>query len=106
VVLPSYGRDGATTSTRFTATLIDAGYRVCARNPAASPDPPAPMTGVGLGDLGDDIAQVIGKLGHGPAVVLGHAFGNFVARTVATDHPTRSPRSSSPPRPAQRLHPR
>lgn len=45
------------------------------------------MTGVTINDLGADIAHVIGKLGHGPAVVLGHAYGNFVARTVATNHP-------------------
>lgn len=45
------------------------------------------MTGVTIDELTDDVAAaVIGKLGHGPAVVLGHAYGNFVARTVATNH--------------------
>jgi pimeloyl-ACP methyl ester carboxylesterase len=39
------------------------------------------------GDLGDDIAGVIGKLRNGPAIVLGHAFGNFVGRALAADHP-------------------
>ncbi|WP_275291873.1 MULTISPECIES: hypothetical protein [Amycolatopsis] len=29
----------------------------------------------------------VGELGHGPAVVLGHAYGNFDGRTVATNHP-------------------
>ena len=87
VVLPSYGRDGGDDFDPFTATLIDAGYRVLRPQPRGIAGSTGPMTGVGLGDLGDDIAQVIGTLGHGPAVVLGHAFGNFVARTVATDHP-------------------
>jgi pimeloyl-ACP methyl ester carboxylesterase len=87
VVLPSYGRDGGDDFDPFTAALVDAGYRVLRPQPRGIARSTGPMTGVGLGDLGDDIAQVIGKLGHGPAVVLGHAFGNFVARTVATDHP-------------------
>jgi pimeloyl-ACP methyl ester carboxylesterase len=87
VVLPSYGRDGGDDFDPFTATLIDAGYRVLRPQPRGIAGSTGPMIGVSLGDLGDDIAQVIGKLGHGPAVVLGHAFGNFVARTVATDHP-------------------
>jgi len=87
VVLPSYGRDGGDDFDPFTAALIDAGYRVLRPQPRGIAGSTGPMTGVSLGDLGDDVAQVIGKLGHGPAVVLGHAFGNFVARTVATDHP-------------------
>jgi pimeloyl-ACP methyl ester carboxylesterase len=87
VVLPSYGRDGGADFDPFTATLVGAGYRVLRPQPRGIAGSTGPMTGVSLGDLGDDIAQVIGKLGHGPAAVLGHAFGNFVARTVATDHP-------------------
>jgi pimeloyl-ACP methyl ester carboxylesterase len=87
VVLPSYGRDGGDDFDPFTATMVDAGYRVLRPQPRGIAGSTGPMTGVGLGDLGDDTAQVIGKLGHGPAAVLGHAFGNFVARTVATDHP-------------------
>lgn len=87
VVLPSYGRDGGEDFDLFTAALVEAGYRVLRPRPRGIGGSTGPMTGVGLGDLGDDVAQVIGKLGHGPVVVLGHAFGNFVARTVATDHP-------------------
>lgn len=40
-------------------------------------------------DLADDVAAVIDQLGHAPAVVLGHAFGNWVARVVATSHPDK-----------------
>jgi len=87
VVLPSYGRDGGADFDPFTAGLVAAGYRVLRPQPRGIAGSTGPMTDVSLGDLGDDVAQVIGKLGHGPAVVLGHAFGNFVARTVATDHP-------------------
>ena len=38
-------------------------------------------------DLADDIALVIQQIGGGKAIVLGHAFGNGVARTIAVDHP-------------------
>jgi pimeloyl-ACP methyl ester carboxylesterase len=87
VVLPSYGRDGGDDFDQLTAALADAGYRVLRPQPRGIGRSSGPMTGVSLGDLGEEVAQVISKLGDGPAVVLGHAFGNFVARTVATDHP-------------------
>jgi pimeloyl-ACP methyl ester carboxylesterase len=87
VILPSYGRDGGDDFDPFTAALPGAGYRVLRPQPRGIAQSTGPMTGVTLADLADDIAQVIGKLGNGPAVVLGHAFGNFIARAVATDHP-------------------
>jgi pimeloyl-ACP methyl ester carboxylesterase len=39
-----------------------------------------------LQDMADDIAQVVRQLGDGRAAVLGHAFGNGVARLLATTH--------------------
>ena len=48
------------------------------------------MTGVTIDELGADVASVIGQLGHGPAVILGRAYGNFVARTVSTSHPEKA----------------
>ncbi|WP_167746478.1 alpha/beta hydrolase [Streptomyces melanosporofaciens] len=42
---------------------------------------------VTIHDLGDGVADVIDQLGHGPAVILGHAYRNFLARIVATNHP-------------------
>jgi pimeloyl-ACP methyl ester carboxylesterase len=56
VVLPSYGRDGGADFDLFTATLVDAGYRVLRPQPRGIAGSTGPMTGVGLGDLGDDIA--------------------------------------------------
>ncbi len=45
------------------------------------------MEGVTLHDLADDVASVIRALGGGGrAVLLGHAYGNAVARMIATDH--------------------
>jgi pimeloyl-ACP methyl ester carboxylesterase len=46
-----------------------------------------PMTGVTLHDLASDVAGVIRKKVGAPAVIAGHAFGNFVARMTAADHP-------------------
>ena len=87
VVIPSYGRDGGDDYDQFTAALVSAGYRVLRPQPRGIAKSTGPMTGVTLQDLGADIAHVIGKLGNGAAAVLGHAFGNFVARAVATDYP-------------------
>ena len=43
--------------------------------------------GLTLHDLADDVASAIRAYAEGPAVVLGHAFGNVLARVVTTDHP-------------------
>jgi pimeloyl-ACP methyl ester carboxylesterase len=55
----------------------------------ARPQPrhsPVRRTGVIPGHFADDVAGVIGKLGIRPAIVRGHAFGNFVGRALATDY--------------------
>ena len=46
-----------------------------------------PMTNITLHDLARDIAEVVEKLGNGRAVIVGHAYGNWVARMTAADHP-------------------
>ena len=45
------------------------------------------MKGLSLHDLANDIAAVVRHEGGGPAVIIGHAFGNWVARMTAVDHP-------------------
>ena len=45
------------------------------------------MHGVTLHDYARDMAAVIEENGGGPAVMAGHAFGNFVARATAADFP-------------------
>ena len=45
------------------------------------------MTGLTMHDLADDVAASIRAHGEAPAVVLGHAYGNMLARLIATDHP-------------------
>ncbi len=45
------------------------------------------MEGLSLHDYAADVAGVIDHLGVAPAYVLGHAYGNRIARTVAADRP-------------------
>lgn len=89
VVIPSYGRDGAEDFDRFSSLLAESGFLVLRPQPRGIGD------STGLDDRvtalvqADDIAKVIENLGGGKAVVLGHAFGHFIARVVATVHPDR-----------------
>src|SRR5215212_8280739 len=85
VLLPSLGRgaeDFAQVGSRLAQTC-----RVVTPQPRGIGASRGPMTGVTLHDYARDIAAVIEKEGCGPAIVGGHAFGNFVARTLATDRP-------------------
>ena len=47
------------------------------------------MEGTSLHQLAGDVALVIDRLGGGRAVLVGHAFGHFVARMTAVDHPAK-----------------
>jgi pimeloyl-ACP methyl ester carboxylesterase len=89
VILPSYGRDGGGDFDPLTAALADAGFRVLRPQPRGIARSVGPMTEVTLDEQGDDIARVLGQLGRGPAVILGHAYGSFIARVLATSHPEK-----------------
>ncbi len=87
VILPSYGRDGAGDYDDIAMRLAEAGWKVLRPQPRGIAGSKGPMAGVTLHDLANDVALSIRDLAEGPAVVLGHAFGNLVARMLATDHP-------------------
>jgi pimeloyl-ACP methyl ester carboxylesterase len=89
VLLPSYGRDPGGDFDPLTAALAGAGFRVLRPQPRGIARSAGPMTEVTLDDQADDIARVLDKLGRGPAVVLGHAYGNFIARVLATSQPEK-----------------
>ena len=89
VIVPSYGRDGGKDFDPLTATLAHAGFRVLRPQPRGVAGTTGPMTAVGFDDMARDVAAVIDALADGPAVVLGHAFGNFVARATAVHHPDK-----------------
>jgi len=86
VILPSLGR-GAEDYNVVAALLAKDGFRVLRPQPRGIGASSGPMTGLTLHDFAADIAAVIEHEGKGPAVVVGHAYGHFVARMLATDRP-------------------
>lgn len=86
VMLPSLGR-GASDFDDLAGRLQPAGYRVVRPQPRGVGDSNATLDGVSFADLAADVAAVIAADGAGPAVIIGHAFGNRVARLVAARHP-------------------
>ena len=86
VLLPSAGRDSLDFDD-LAASLACEGYRVLRPQPRGVFGSTGPMTGITLHDLAHDVAGVIEEEGGGPAFVAGHAFGQWVARMTAVDHP-------------------
>ena len=89
VMLPSSGRDGAEDFDDVAGRLAKAGFRVLRPQPRGALGSTGPTQGVSLHDLAGDVAMVIDRLGGGRAVIVGHAFGHFVARMTAVDHPAK-----------------
>ena len=86
VLLPSLGR-GAGDFDPIAEWLAWAGYRVLRPQPRGIGQSVGPLTGIDLHDYAADVAAVIAHESKGPAFVVGHAFGNRVARMLATDRP-------------------
>jgi pimeloyl-ACP methyl ester carboxylesterase len=86
VLLPSLARD----SEDYDAVadgLAKAGYRVLRPQPRGIGQSTGPMTGISLHDFARDVAETVKALGGGRAVIVGHAYGNWVARMAAVDYP-------------------
>lgn len=86
VMMPSLGR-GAADFFEIAELLAAAGYRVLCPEPRGLGGSSGPLHDITLHDYANDIAAVIQHDGGEPTVVAGHAFGNFVARTMGADHP-------------------
>ena len=86
VLLPSLGR-GAEDFDPIARRLAHAGFRVLRPQPRGIGKSTGPWQGVTLQDLAADIAAMIEHDNSGPAFVVGHAFGNRVARMLATARP-------------------
>ena len=86
VILPSRGRDSEDYD-EVASGIAHAGFRVLRPQPRGTCRSCGPMRGLTLHDFARDVAAVIGHAGGGPAVIAGHAFGNWVARMTAVDHP-------------------
>ncbi len=86
VLLPSLARDSEDYDT-VAEGLARRGLRVLRPQPRGIGKSTGPLAKITLHDLARDIAEVIRQLGDGRAVVVGHAYGNWVARMTAVDHP-------------------
>ena len=86
VLLPSLGR-GAEDFDEIAVALATANFRVLRPQPRGIGASQGPLTGITLHDYADDVAAVIEQAKGGPAFVVGHAFGNRVARLLATVRP-------------------
>ena len=86
VLLPSRGRDSEDYDS-VAAGLAKEGFRVLRPQPRGMHASKGPMKDITLHDLARDVASVIARENAGPAVIVGHAYGNWVARMTAVDHP-------------------
>jgi pimeloyl-ACP methyl ester carboxylesterase len=86
VLLPSRGRSSEDYG-EVSSGLATAGFRVLRPQPRGTGCSTGPMRDLTLHDLARDVAIVIEHEGSGPAVIVGHAYGHFVARMTAIDHP-------------------
>ncbi len=86
VLLPSSQRDSLDLD-EFAADLAQHGFRVLRPQPRGMAGSTGPLESLTLHDLARDVARVIARLGEGRAIVAGHAFGHFIARVAALDHP-------------------
>ena len=86
VMLPSRGRDSEDYDA-VAAAIAAGGFRVLRPQPRGIHGSTGPLDGLTLHDLAADVAAVIEAEHAGPAVVIGHAYGNWVARMLAVDRP-------------------
>lgn len=86
VMLPSRGRDSEDFDD-VAQGLAQAGFRVLRPQPRGAGASAGPTQNIRMQDLASDVAHVIRRENAGPAFIAGHAYGNWVARMTATDHP-------------------
>lgn len=89
VVLPSLGRDSLEDYDQVAASLASSGFKVLRPQPRGVGSSTGPMTGQDLYGFARDVAAVIDQQGGGRAVIVGHAFGHFVARMAAVQYPAK-----------------
>jgi pimeloyl-ACP methyl ester carboxylesterase len=85
MMLPSLGRP-AEDFDHLANALANGGYHALRPQPRGIGESRGPMRGLTLHDLANDLIPII-EAHAGQVVVIGHAFGNFVARTIAADFP-------------------
>jgi len=86
VLLPGLGR-APTDVEPLADILVNEGYAVLLPLPRGIGTSTGPLEGITLHDLAGDVASLIEQWVSGPATIIGHAFGNRIARTLAADRP-------------------
>ena len=86
VFIPSRGR-GVQDFDALSNRLSQAGYQVIMPEPRGIGGSSGPLKDITYHDLASDVAATIESLVGRPATVVGHDFGNRIARTLASDYP-------------------
>jgi len=86
VLLPSLARDSEDYDP-IAEGLAAGGFRVLRPQPRGMGKSVGPLVNITLHDFARDVAEVVKALGGGRAVIVGHAYGNWIARMTATDYP-------------------
>ncbi len=86
VLIPSLGR-GQEDFDAVAPMLIAAGFRLIRAEPRGIGRSAPLRDGATLHDMAADLAAAMEILAGGPALVAGHAAGNWVARMLGHDHP-------------------
>src|SRR5262249_42014089 len=86
VFIPSLGRS-VHDFDDLSERMVRSGYQAILPEPRGIGASTGPFDGFTLHDAAADVAAVIEAIGGGPAIMVGHAYGNRVTRMVATDHP-------------------
>lgn len=86
VMLPSGARDSEDYD-EVAAALASKGFRVVRPQPRGTAGSTGNLEALTLDALARDVAFAITVQGAGPAVIVGHAFGNWVARMTAAKYP-------------------
>lgn len=88
VLLPSSLRDSLDFDA-LAGLLAQDGFQVLRPQPRGMGRSSPPPPGMTLATLADDVAGVIRHCAPGPAVVVGHAYGHWVARMTDLRHPAQ-----------------
>ena len=86
LLLPGLGRP-AEDLDPLARLLAVAGYRVIQPDPRGSGGSTGPLEGLTLHSLAEDVSAVIEAMGERDSTIIGHAFGNRIARAVAANRP-------------------
>jgi pimeloyl-ACP methyl ester carboxylesterase len=86
VLLPSSQRDSEDFDD-LAQRLAQSGFKVLRPQPRGMGNSRGPMEGLDLVVLARDVALTVDRLGNGPALLVGHAFGHWVARVADMNHP-------------------